>query len=170
MVIWIIGLSGAGKTTVARHLIAGMRAEGRRVLHLDGDILREVWITRPGHDLDGRRQNAEQISRLCKALDQEGIDIVASVLSIFPQWQAWNREHLTDYREVYLSAPMDTLRRRDNKGIYAKADAGLLPNVVGIDIPFEAPPHADMEIDNSDDAVGPGEIAMRIWNELRPTP
>jgi adenylylsulfate kinase len=73
------------------------------------------------------------------------------VLSIFPEWQAWNRANIPDYSEVYLRVPLDVLAKRDRKNLYAPAMEGRVRNVVGVDIPFPEPAHADLVLDNSRD-------------------
>lgn len=148
MVIWLIGLSGAGKTTIGRVLVDLMRAEGRSTLFLDGDDLRSLWQEDLHHQLADRRKNHMRFSRLCALLDQDDhVDIVVSALSIFPDYQKWNRENFNQYYEVFLNLPVADAIERDSKGLYAKALAGTLQNVVGIDIPFPVPPNPDLVIE-----------------------
>ena len=100
MVIWLIGMSGSGKTTIARELYAALKPQSSNLVYLDGDDFREMFRNDVDHTIDGRRKNAERISHTCQLLDQQGIHVIASVLSIFPEWQAWNREQFKDYFEV----------------------------------------------------------------------
>jgi adenylylsulfate kinase-like enzyme len=169
MVIWIIGMSGAGKTTLATALVHSLKSDGHQVIRLDGDTLREVWYTTPGHDIEGRRQNAHQISHLSRMLDRQDIHVVASVLSIFPEWQAWNRAELSSYFEVFLDVPLDVLRRRETKGLYKGAAAGEIKNVVGFDIPFPRPANPDLTIDNSTD-LNDMESLVKIVRRSLPAP
>lgn len=162
MVIWLIGLSGAGKTTLGARLAARLRARHPNLVFLDGDALREVWQDRLGHDVEGRAKNAARISALCRLLDEQGIHVVAAVLSLFPEWQAWNRENFSQYFEVFLDAPMEMLRQRDSKGLYAAAEAGEIDNVVGVDIDFPRPPNPDLVIAGDDLACDPDVLAARI--------
>ncbi|MGH8613854.1 MAG: adenylyl-sulfate kinase, partial [Gammaproteobacteria bacterium] len=119
MIIWLIGVSGAGKTTVGRMLCERMRATGKHVLLLDGDRLRDVWNDDLGHEMSARRRNHTRISKLCALLDQDpSIDLVVPALSIFPDLRAWNRQHFSRYVEVFLDLPMEEAIRRDRKGIY----------------------------------------------------
>ena len=165
MVTWIIGMSGAGKTTVATRLTTHLRKR-HPVIFLDGDILRDVWGDNLGHDIEGRRANAKRISQLCRVLDHQGFHVVAAVLSIFPDWQRWNRENFHRYFEVFLDVPFDVLKIRDPKGLYRRALSGEIKNVVGVDIPFPRPPHPDLVIDNSEELSDPGILADRILEEL----
>lgn len=167
MITWLIGMSGAGKTTIGRLVEAELRTTNPATVYLDGDLLREVWGEQSGHDIAGREINAGRISRLCAMLDQQGLDVVAAVLSIFPHWQAWNRATFSSYFEVFLDAPMDVLCARDTKGLYAAAAAGRENNVVGIDIPFPRPAAPDLVLDTSGAAGGPAVLAAAILDHIR---
>lgn len=144
MVVWLIGLSGSGKTTLGSRLYEYYKEKRDNVVFLDGDILREVWGEDLGHSIDAREKNAHRISHLCKVLDKQGMDVVAAVLSIFPDWQRWNRDNFSEYYEVFLDVPMDILESRDTKGLYSQAKRGEIKNVVGVDIPFPRPMGADI--------------------------
>ena len=166
MVIWLIGLSGAGKTTIGERVAARLRTHQPNVVFLDGDMLRDVWGANVGHHVEGRRVNAERISRLCRLLDRQGIVVVAAVLSIFPEWQEWNRREFSGYFEVFIDASLELVERRDAKGIYAQARRGEAAHVVGIDIPFPRPANPDLIIGGEDLAHSPDELAQRIVDKL----
>lgn len=148
MVVWLIGLSGAGKTTLAERLVEAVRARGRQVVLLDGDRVRELFDNDVGHDLDGRRRNAERICRLCAFLDVQGIDVVCAILSIFPESRGWCRNHLRQYYEVFIDTPIATLRQRDSKGLYARHARGEIRDVAGLDLEFHRPSSPDLLIVN----------------------
>ncbi len=162
MVVWIIGLSGSGKTTLAGQVTACLREAGRSVVMLDGDIVRELFKNDVDHSIDGRRRNAERLSTLTKFISDQGVDVVAAVLSIFPDWREWNRQNVSGYQEVYLKASMDTLLRRETKGLYARALRGEINNVVGVDIPFPEPENPDLVLDNNLDRADFGELVSSI--------
>lgn len=168
MVIWLIGLSGAGKTTIGQRLYTLIKARHANTVYLDGDILRDVWGDRLGHTVEARCLNAHRISHLCKMLDDQGIHVVASVLSLFPEWQAWNRQTFTRYFEVFIDVPLDVLRTRDPRGLYRDRDAGQIGDVVGIDIPFPVPANADMTVNNSCHRPDPEAIADQILEAIGP--
>jgi adenylylsulfate kinase len=166
MVIWLIGLSAAGKTSVGRALVEQLRRRHDNLVFLDGDLLRQVWGDQLGHDIEGRQRNAHRISHLCRLLDQQGIHAVAAVLSLFPEWQQWNRENFSSYFEIFLDTPMAELERRDPHGLYARARAGEEPNVVGVDIPFPPPPAPDLTLAAPEVLEAPSAIAERILAAL----
>lgn len=129
---------------------------------LDGDIMRELFRNDVDHTIEGRRRNAERLSRLSKYLAEQGVDVVAAVLSIFPEWRSWNRANIPGYREVYLKASMDTLVRRETKGLYARALKGELKDVVGVDIPFPEPEAPDLVLDNNTDRADFDDMVAAI--------
>lgn len=164
MVIWIIGLSGTGKTTLASQVVERIRKMNGKVVLLDGDLIRTLFGNDVDHTIEGRRRNAERLSVLSKFLADQGIHVVAAVLSIFPEWRRWNRENIPDYTEVYIKASMQTLLRRDIKNLYARAARGEIVNVVGVDIPFPEPENPELVIENDVDRIEFKELTDRIMN------
>src|SRR5580658_5809734 len=147
-VFWITGMSGAGKTTLGLELSSRLRAAGRRVTFLDGDDLRSAIAEDLGHAASDRRRSAMRNARLCRLLSDQGADVVCATISLFHEVQRWNRENIPGYREIYLRVPIAELRRRDSKGIYAVAQRGEARDVVGLDVPAEAPEAPDLILDN----------------------
>jgi len=166
MIIWLIGMSGSGKTTISKELYDALKPQSPNLVYLDGDDFREMFRNDVDHTIDGRRKNAERISHTCQLLDKQGIHVIASVLSIFPDWQAWNREHFQDYFEIFLDIPLDVLIQRDVKNLYARAESGRIPNVVGFDIPFPPPPNPDLTIDAEFQKKGIAASVERILTEI----
>ena len=150
MVIWIIGLSGAGKTTLAREVKRLATLNAISMVHLDGDSIREVMGNDLGHSLEDRLKNAERICRLCYLLDENGINVVCSILSIFPSTRTWCRENLSSYYEVYIEAPLSQLKERDSKLLYSKFESGQVQEVAGLDLDFPIPNNPDLTINNND--------------------
>ena len=162
MVVWFIGMSGTGKTTVSKLLFEELKKEIPNLVRLDGDVLRDVFGNDADHSVEGRRKNAIRISNLTKMLADQDIHVVAAVLSIFPEWQAWNRKNIPDYAEVYLKASMDTLKERDIKNLYKPALNGEIENVVGVDIPFPEPENADLTIENDAERENFDDIIKQV--------
>lgn len=149
MVVWIIGLSGAGKTTLANEVVAHVRLKQRNIVLIDGDMVREVFGNDLGHTIKDRLTNARRICQLGKLLDDQGIHVVCAILSLFPETREWNRKNLKNYYEVFIDAPIQDLVQRDEKGIYRKYNNGEIRNVAGMDIEFPRPYSADLVINNS---------------------
>lgn len=170
MIVWLIGLAGSGKTTIGSALAERMRLEHAPTVLIDGDAFRAIMGDDLGHTVEDRRKNGERISKLCAALDQQEINVVACVLSLFHEHQVWNRETFSDYVEVYIDVPMSVLEERDQKNLYSGAIAGRIKNVAGVDIPFYPPANADLRIDNAspscDAKVQADEILQVIKSRL----
>ena len=149
MVTWMIGLSRAGKTTLSKLLYDRLKPHVNNLVLLDGDIIRELFRNDVDHTIEGRRKNAERLSHLSKFLSDQNIHVIAAVLSIFPEWQAWNRKNIIAYQEVYIKASIDVLEKRDINNLYFQAKSGKIKNVVGIDIPFPEPENPDLVIENN---------------------
>jgi adenylylsulfate kinase len=164
MVIWIIGLSGVGKTTLGRQLYEKLKIKTPNLVYLDGDDLRKVWNDEKDYSLEARKYNAARISNLCKLLDSQDIHVVASVLSIFPEWQKWNREKLSNYYQVYLTVPLDILKERDSKGLYNQENP---KNVVGIDIDFPEPYMSDLTLESYGENSSPKKLLEKVHSSIQ---
>ena len=149
MVIWIIGLSGSGKTTLANEIVANTNIESKNTILLDGDLIREIFGNDLGYSMEERLLNANRICQLGKFLDDQGINVVCSILSIFPETREWNRKNVRDYYEVFIDVPIEMLVERDSKGIYGKYNRGEISEVVGMDINFPIPDKVDLVIKNT---------------------
>jgi len=162
-VVWITGLSGAGKTTLATTVVNRLRMEGHSAVLLDGDELREVFgavtSNSANHGRDGRLTLAMQYAHLCRVIAFQGLTVVIATISLFKEVHAWNRANLPGYFEVYLKVPLTELRRRDPKGIYRRFDAGETSNVAGLDLPIDEPENADWVVENG------AEISVEILAE-----
>jgi len=170
MIIWLIGLSGAGKTTIGRSLYKRLKSRNSGTVFVDGDELREVFSydnIADAHTIEGRRLNGERILSICKWLDGQNIDVVCSILSIFPDLRRSAREIFSCYREVFIDVPLETLIQRDSKQIYSRALSGNLENVVGIDIPFPKPQESDLTISNNDNDHNIDKLVEQIMSVLK---
>lgn len=149
-VIWITGLSGAGKTTVAERLNHRLRESGANVCLLDGDQLRDVFqplaAGSTAYDQMGRRTLALTYSRLCRLMASQGLTVIIATISLFDEVHRWNREHLPGYLEVFLDVPITELERRDPKSIYRRYRAGELTQVAGLDLGVDFPREPDLHI------------------------
>lgn len=149
MVIWLCGLSGSGKSTLGRLIYEQVKPKLPNLALLDGDEIRSVLGHDLGHDPDARRRNSIRIANLCQMLDRQGIHVVCCAMTISPEAQLANRQTIKDYYEVFLKVSVEVLASRDPKEIYRRALRGELKNVAGVDIPYAAPTHPHLTIDNN---------------------
>lgn len=150
--LWITGLSGVGKTTIAKLIVKQLRISGNIPIHLDGDQVRDVICDETcGHDHASRLKNAYRICKMGKLIADQGATVIISTMSLFHEIHDWNRENLPNYMECYITAPSEELISRDPKGIYKQAKKVNEQTVPGINLQFEAPlePHIHIENPNS---------------------
>jgi adenylylsulfate kinase len=142
-VYWITGLSGAGKSTLAARLARHLRNQGRPVVVLDGDELREALGREAAHACAERLALAMSYARLCRLLANQGLDVVVATISLFHQVHEWNRSNLAAYLEILLEVPMEELCQRDPKRLYERVTRGEIASVAGFDLAVEMPkaPH-----------------------------
>ena len=164
-VIWITGLSGAGKSVLAAALVKRLRMFDNEILLLDGDELREVFgatsVNVENYGRDKRIALAMQYACLCNILAKQGFTVVIATISLFKEVHAWNRANLPRYFEVYLRVPLEELRRRDPKGIYRRFDAGEIKDVPGLDLLIDEPEASDWM-----EEFLPGRTVDELANEL----
>ncbi|MDX3191249.1 adenylyl-sulfate kinase [Streptomyces sp. MN03-5084-2B] len=157
-VIWLTGLAGSGKTTVAEILADRWRERGVHPIRLDGDLMREVLDRRGGYDSDSRMKMGFTYGRFACALAQQRHLVIVSTISLFHAVQRWNRQHVPRYCEVLLDVPLPELRKRDKKGLYSAADPKW---VVGLGQSAQFPERPDAVIENHG-SMSPHRAAGRI--------
>lgn len=148
MVIWITGLSGAGKTTLANELIKQLVSEDKQPILLDGDQLREIFVDSAdqnhSHDRSYRLALALKYSGLARLLSGQGFGVIVATISLFKEVHDWNRKNLKNYYEVFLDTPIEELKKRDSKKIYSRFFENEISNVAGLDIEVEQPKSPDL--------------------------
>ena len=140
-VVWFTGLSGAGKSTVANALAMALHAQGRRTYILDGDNVRQGLNKDLGFTDADRVENIRRIAEVAKLMMDAGLIVMTAFISPFRREREMARQCIgaSDFVEVYVDTPLDVCERRDPKGLYRKARNGQLPNMTGIDSPYEPP-------------------------------
>ena len=149
MIIWLIGLSGSGKTTIGRALHQRLEPRHPNLVFLDGEEFRHIMDDDLGFSYEDRLKNARRLSRLCAFLDTQHVHMICAILSNYPEWQKWNRDNFRQYFEVFVDTSLETLVARDIKNLYGPALAEEKKDVVGVDIPFIPPSNADLVVDNN---------------------
>lgn len=164
MIIWLIGMSASGKTTIGEKLFDKLLSSEEKWIFLDGDTFRNILGEDLGHTLEDRRKNAYRISRFCEFLSSQNINVLACVLSIFHENQKYNKENLPNYKEVYIDVDFDNLIKRDNKDLYKQALEGTIKDVVGVDIEFKPPYSPDITLNNNKDNPNYEDMIQEIIN------
>ena len=154
-VVWLTGLSGSGKSTIADALRARLEATGAAVEVLDGDVIRQMF---PGtgfthHDRDAHNR---RVGHMASRLEAHGVIVIVSLVSPYRVSRAFARALCHEFVEVHVATPLAVCEARDTKGLYAKARAGELVHFTGIDDPYEPPDNAEIVVDAS---VEPAESA-----------
>jgi adenylyl-sulfate kinase len=145
-VLWMTGLSGSGKTTIALILEDELRERGSKVERLDGDIVRESLTRDLGFSKEDRDKNIERITFVAKLLSRNDVACLCSFISPYQAVRDKIRSETTNFMEVFIDAPLEEVIERDVKGLYKKAIAGEIPNFTGISDPYEAPVEPDIHI------------------------
>jgi adenylylsulfate kinase len=148
VVVWFTGLSGSGKSTLARWLAGEMRTAGLPVEELDGDAIRARFPA-IGFTREEREAHVKRVGALASSLEQNGVSVVASLISPYEASRQFVRGLCRNFVEVYVSTPLDVCEERDVKGLYAKARAGGIVQFTGIDDPYEPPAAPDLVLDTS---------------------
>ncbi len=147
-VIWMTGLSGAGKTTVARHIEMELNKRGFLTQILDGDNVRSGINNNLGFSEEDRFENIRRISEVSKLFMNCGIICINSFISPTKKIRHMAIDIIgkENFIEVYVNAPLEVCEQRDVKGLYKKARKGEIKNFTGIDSPFEAPKAPQIEL------------------------
>ena len=161
MVIWITGLSGAGKTTLCKALRDLLKPQLPELVILDGDEVREAFGHNLSHSEVDRVLQVKRLQSMAGVLSRQGLIVIVGVLYNNPELLRWNRENFNDYCEVYLDALLELIMRQDAKGLYRAAQEGGMENVVGVDIEWHVPSKADL-VFNADDRQAPEEMARMV--------
>jgi adenylyl-sulfate kinase len=163
--IWFTGLSGAGKSTISEILERELRALGRKVEVLDGDVVRTHLSKGLGFSKEDRDTNIRRIGWVCEVLSRNDVVAIGAAISPYRAVRDEIRERIPNFFEVFVDVPLEVLIQRDTKGLYKKALAGEIKGFTGIDDPYEPP--LDPELVIHTDKETPAESAGRILAALR---
>ena len=153
-VVWLYGMSGSGKSTIANAAEKVLHQQGRMTTILDGDNLRTGLNQHLGFSDDDRRENIRRVAHVAKILAQQGILTLVSVITPRQELRDLARDIIgDDYYEVFVKASYDLCEKRDVKGLYAKAATGEIENFTGKDSQFEEPSKPDLIIETEGQEV-----------------
>ena len=166
-VVWLTGLPGAGKTTIANLVESKLYELGRATYLLDGDDVRHALNRDLGFTDADRVENIRRVAEVAKLMVDAGLIVLAAFISPFRRERRFARGLVADgeFIEVYVNTPLDVAEQRDPKGLYRRARRGELKNVTGIDSPYEPPEHPELEIYTP--GCEPDEAADRVIASLR---
>jgi bifunctional enzyme CysN/CysC len=166
-VLWLTGLSGAGKSTIADIIEKKLLAVGRHTMLLDGDNVRHGLNRDLGFTDADRVENIRRVGEVAKLMTEAGLIVICSFISPFRAERRMVREltEPTAFLEIFVDTPLDECIRRDPKGLYAKAKAGRIENFTGFGSPYEAPEAPEIRVTTV--GITPEIIAERILEELR---
>ena len=162
--IWMTGLSGSGKSTVANMLAKRLRAVGARVEILDGDVVRTNLSKGLGFSKEDRDTNIRRIGFVCNLLSRNGVFAIAAAISPYRAIRDEVRAAAGDFVEVFADCPLETLVERDAKGLYKKALAGEIKNFTGVSDPYEPPESPEVRVDSSRETAE--ESTEIVWQYL----
>ena len=162
--LWFTGLSGAGKTTLARLVETELNARGHKVEVLDGDVIRTNLSKGLGFSKEDRDTNIRRIGFVCHLLTRNDVVAIAAAISPYREVRDEIRGQIGSFVEVYVKCPLDVLAERDVKGLYKKAMAGEIKNFTGVDDPYEEPFTAEIMVET--DRESPEQSAARIIAKL----
>ena len=162
--LWFTGLSGAGKTTLARLVESEISSRGLKVEVLDGDVVRTNLCKGLGFSKEDRDTNIRRIGFVCHLLSRNGVVAIAAAISPYRQARDEVRGLIGDFVEVYVKCPLEVLSQRDVKGLYRKAFAGELENFTGVQDPYEEPlsPEIVVETDSELPAHSAAQVITRL--------
>lgn len=162
--IWFTGLSGAGKTTLANLLETELRARGKKVEVLDGDVVRTHLSKGLGFSKEDRDTNIRRIGWVCQVLTRNDVVAISAAISPYRSVRDEVREMVGRFVEVFVDVPLEVAIERDVKGLYKKALAGEIKQFTGVSDPYEAPADPEVVVDSATET--PQASAAKILAKL----
>ena len=151
--LWLTGLSGSGKTTIAYRLEEQLRERGLKVEMLDGDIVRTHLSKGLGFSREDRDTNIRRIGFVAHLLSRNGVAVLVAAISPYRAARNENRTLIGDFVETHVRCALEVLEDRDVKGLYAKALRGEIPNFTGVSDPYEEPLDPEVIVDTDHETV-----------------
>lgn len=137
--VWLTGLSGAGKSTIAQALAVEFERYGQPSEVIDGDVIRTTLSKGLGFSREDRNTNIARIALVCALLTKHGVAAISAAISPYAEARAAARSQIGNFIEVYVHCPLQIVKQRDVKGLYEKAERGEIQSFTGVSDPYEAP-------------------------------
>ncbi len=172
VLLWLTGLSGSGKSTIADRVEQVLHEQGYKTYLLDGDNIRHGLNNNIDFTETGRKENIRRIGEVAKLFLDAGIIVISAFISPFREDRETVRNLLKEgeFIEIHVDCPLEICEQRDVKGLYAKARRGEIPNFTGISSPFEIPTHPEITVhtdqEKLDDSVN--KILSYTYNCIKP--
>lgn len=163
-VIWLTGLSGSGKTTIAKDLLEKLKKKSVVPVMLDGDEIRDI-IKLHGFDEESRKKHNLSVGFISSLFEKQGNIVIVSLISPYDDVRNEIRKMCSNFIEVYVSTDLETCIERDPKGLYKKAKAGIIKDFTGISAPYYKPSNPEITLDTSKMSVS--ECSNRILDYLK---
>ncbi|MCL6626133.1 adenylyl-sulfate kinase [Alicyclobacillus shizuokensis] len=166
--VWLTGLSGAGKTTLARLLAGDLHGRGVHTYVLDGDDVRSGLNRDLGFDEEDRLENVRRIAHVARMFVEAGTVVIVAVISPYraSRQEARSLIGADSFVEVFVDCPLSVCQQRDPKGLYARVAAGQLSGMTGMAAPYEAPLRPDLHVTTAD--IPLAECAERLYQFVLP--
>lgn len=165
-ILWFTGLSGSGKSTLAHHIGPLLQQKGLRVEVLDGDEVRENLSKGLGFSKEDRDTNIRRIGFVANLLARNGVVAITAVISPYKEIRDEVRSKCqAPFIEIHVDAPLELVEKRDTKGLYKKARAGIIKNFTGVSDPYEAPLRPDVVLRTGEESIE--ACASKLFAHLR---
>jgi len=164
LILWLTGLSGSGKTTIAKGVERELRERGCLVEVLDGDVVRTNLSKGLGFSREDRDINVRRISFVANLLSRNGVVAIVAAISPYRAAREELRRTTENFLEIYINAPLEVCEARDVKGLYAMARSGEIKTFTGIDAPYEEPLNPNMVCYTAEESVK--ESIAKVTAEL----
>jgi adenylylsulfate kinase len=163
-VVWITGLSGSGKTEVAKIVTEKLKEKKFNTDHLDGETIRDIF-PRTGFSRNEVNRHIERVGLLASRLEKNGVFVVASFISPFGESREFVKELCGNFIEIHLATPLKFCEKLDHNNLYSRARKGEIKNLAGVDVKYEEPESPDLVLDVSD--LGIEKTADKVSGYLK---